>query len=76
MTTWHQTVEAELRELLGIPDGVAVAATIPLGKPAGHHGPVRRRPLGELVYDDRWDGPASWAADPDGTRHTSAGPPR
>ena len=76
MTTWHQTVEAELRELLGIPDGVAVAATIPLGKPAGHHGPVRRRPLGELIYDDRWDGPASWAADPDGTRFTSAGPPR
>ena len=37
---------------------------------------LRRRPLGELVYDDRWDGAASWASDPDGTRHTSAGPPR
>ena len=76
MTTWHQTVEADLRDLLGIPDGVAIAATIPLGRPAGNHGPVRRRPLGELVYDDRWDGAASWASDPDGTRHTSAGPPR
>ena len=57
MTTWHQLVEDELRTLLGIPDGVAIAATIPLGKPAGQHGPVRRRPLGELVYEDRWDAP-------------------
>ena len=56
MTTWHQMVEDELRPLLGIPDGVFMAATIPLGRPAGRHGPVRRRPLAELVYDDRWDG--------------------
>jgi hypothetical protein len=28
------------------------------------------------VYDDRWDAPAAWAVDPEGTRHTSAGPPR
>jgi len=76
MTTWHQVVEPELRGLLGIPDTVAIAATIPLGKPVGHHGPVRRRPLGELVYDDRWDGPAPWAVDPDGTRFTGGGPPR
>jgi nitroreductase len=74
MTTWHAFVEDELRTLLDIPDDVAIAATIPLGKPAGHHGPVRRRPLGELVYDDRWDGAAPWAVDPEGTSHTSAGP--
>ena len=76
MTTWHQLVEDELRPLLGIPDGVAIAGTIPLGRPVGHHGPVRRRPLGELVYEDRWDAPAPWAVDPEGTRFTSAGPPR
>ena len=64
LTTWHQLVEDELRELLGIPDGVAIAATIPLGRPRGQHGPVRRRPLAELVYDDRWDGVAPWAVDP------------
>ena len=66
MTIWHLFVEAELRALLGVPDEVFMAATIPLGRPAGHHGPVRRRPLGELVYEDRWDGPAPWAVDPDG----------
>lgn len=76
MTTWHQFVEAELRELVGIPEGVAIAATIPLGRPAGSHGPVRRRPLRELVYEDRWEGPAEWAVDPEGTQFTSAGPPR
>ena len=76
MTTWHQVVEDELRPLLAIPDGVFMAATIPLGRPTGHHGPVRRRPLAELVYDDRWDGVAPWAVDPEGTRFTSAGPPR
>jgi nitroreductase len=75
MTTWHAFVEDELRTLLDIPDDVAIAATIPLGKPAGHHGPVRRRPLGDLVYDDRWAGPAPWAVDPEGTSYTSAGPP-
>ena len=76
MTTWHMLVEQELRGLLGVPDGVFMAATIPLGRPAGHHGPVRRRPLGELVYDDRWDATAAWALDPEGTGFTRAGPPR
>ncbi len=76
MTTWHTVVEDELRSLLGVPDHVAIAATIPLGVPAGRHGPVRRRPLAELVYEDGWDQPAPWATDPPGTRFTSAGPPR
>lgn len=76
LTGWHTLVEDELRRLLGIPADVAIAATIPLGRPAGRHGPVRRRPLGELVYEDVWEGPAAWAVDPPGTRHTAAGPPR
>ena len=74
MTMWHHAVDGELRELLGIPDDVPIAATIPLGRPQGGHGPVRRRPLDELVYDDRWEAPAPWALEPEGTRHTSAGP--
>lgn len=70
LTMWHLGVEADLRELLGIPDHVALSACITLGRPAGSHGPVRRRPLGDLVYDDRWDGHAPWAVDPSGSRHT------
>jgi nitroreductase len=76
ITGWHQVREAELRTLLGIPDEVFIAATITLGRPAGHHGPVRRRPLTELVFEDRWDGTAGWAIDPPGTAFTAAGPPR
>lgn len=48
-TGWHHAVEAELRQLLAIPDGVFLAGTITIGKPAGHHGPVRRRPICELL---------------------------
>ena len=35
LTMWHQMVEAELRELLAIPDQVALSACITLGRPAG-----------------------------------------
>ena len=76
LSTWHLLVEDELRAAAGIPADVFVAATIALGHPEGHHGPVRRRPLGELVYEDGWGEPAPWAVDPPGTRHTRAGPPR
>jgi nitroreductase len=73
MTMWHRPAEEALRELLDIPPEVLIAATITLGRPAGHHGPVRRRPLGELVYEERWGDPASWAVDPPGTRFTRSG---
>jgi len=76
MTMWHALVEAELRALLEIPEEVAISATIPLGYPQGAHGPVRRRPVQELVFDDAWGEPAAWAEEPDGTQHTQAGPPR
>jgi len=75
MTGWHQPVEAELRQLLDIPDGVFMAATITIGRPEGGHGPVRRRPMAEVVYGERWGQAPAWAVDPPGTRHTSAGPP-
>ncbi len=75
MTSWNVVVDAELRALLGIPEDVLVAAAITIGRPQGHHGPVRRRPLDELVFLDEWGSPAPFAVDPPGTRHTSAGPP-
>lgn len=65
----------DLAAVLGLPEQGAVHATITLGEPAGHHGPVRRRPVSELVYEDSWGAPAPWAVDPEGTRYTQAGPP-
>jgi nitroreductase len=71
LTIWHVACEAALRELLEIPDDVFVAATIPLGRPEGRHGPLRRRPVRELVFDDVWEGEASWVSDPPDARVSS-----
>ena len=74
-TAWNVAVDAELRELLRIPEGVFIAGTITLGRPAGRHGPVRRRPMAELVFEEQWAAAPEWAIDPPGTAFTSAGPP-
>lgn len=63
LTMWHLGVEAELRELLEIPDRVALSACITLGVPEGNHGPVKRRPLSDVVYDDGWALTPSWCDD-------------
>ncbi len=76
ITGFHGAVEAELKELLEIPEEVFITCTVTLGKPAGKHGPVRRRPMAELVFGDQWEAAPAWADDPPGTRHTSAGPPK
>ncbi|MHB8682408.1 MAG: nitroreductase family protein [Acidimicrobiales bacterium] len=74
LTQVQALAEPELRAALGIPDDVALHATITLGHPAGRHGPVRRRPLSELVCEDEWGRAPAWAVDPPGTRFTGAGP--
>ena len=76
LTHWHEPVAAGLAELLRLPDDAVIAATITLGHPAGSHGPVRRRPLAEAVFEDTWGSSPAWAIDPPGTRFTGAGPPR
>jgi nitroreductase len=75
-TGFNKLVEEELRELLEVPDHVFMAGTVTIGRPVGHHGPVRRRPLSELVYAGVWGESAPWAIDPPGTEHTQAGPPK
>ena len=72
MTGWHFEIEEDLRAVLGIPPDVRIVCTIPLGHPQGAHGPVRRRPMSELVYDGGWAETATWAVDPPGTRFASA----
>jgi len=76
ITGFHAAVDAELKSLLGIPEEIFISCTLTLGKPVGHHGPVRRRPMAELVFGDHWGAAPAWAVDPPGTRYTSAGPPR
>jgi len=60
LTMWHLGVEDELRAVLDIPDHVALSACITLGVPQGSHGPLKRKPLGDLTYDDGWGQRAPW----------------
>jgi nitroreductase len=64
LTMWHLGVEAELRELLAIPDTAAMSACITLGVPEGNHGPVKRKPLSEVAFDDAWGSSADWIVQP------------
>jgi len=56
--------------------GLYPGYALTIRKPAGSHGPVRRRPIAELVDEEEWAHAPDWAVDPPGTRHTAAGPPR
>ena len=60
LTMWHLGVEDELKSLLGIPDEVALSACVTLGVPEGNHGPVKRKPLDEMVFDDAWGRRPDW----------------
>lgn len=70
LTMFHQVRDAEIRQELAIPDEAFIAATLTLGHPAGSHGPVRRKPLDQLVFEEAWGSAPAWALDPPGTRFT------
>jgi hypothetical protein len=42
---------------LGLPPGVHSYALLPIGYPMGRFGPVRRVPVADVVYEDRWGQP-------------------
>jgi nitroreductase len=44
-----------LREAVGVPGEWFLAGHIVIGWPRGHHGPVRRRPVADVVFRNRWD---------------------
>ncbi|MGA2128205.1 MAG: nitroreductase family protein [Xanthobacteraceae bacterium] len=54
LTTRHLLYQTETEAALGLPPGVHSYAIIPIGYPEGKFGPVRRGPLSEIVYQDRW----------------------
>lgn len=43
-----------VREVLSLPETFAALCLIPVGYPRGRFGPVRRRPLEEIMRFDRW----------------------
>ncbi len=46
--------ENEFKQVLGVPKQVTVYAFVPVGWPAGRFGPVRRRPVADVVHWGRW----------------------
>src|SRR5258708_14600002 len=46
----------EVNPLLGIPEGVSILAILPFGYPAEAvgKGQKKRKPLGEVAYNERW----------------------
>jgi nitroreductase len=56
LTSWASYGgEALLRTAVGVPDDWMLAGHVVVGWPRGNHGPVRRRPLSQVVSLDRWD---------------------
>ena len=56
LTTMAVAEEPRVKGLLGVPDSYAIAAVVPLGKPARQVTKLRRRPVPEFVTCDRFDG--------------------
>jgi nitroreductase len=54
LTTRHLQYEKEVEAALGLPPGMHSYAILPIGYPMGRFGPVRRAPLSDIVYLDRW----------------------
>jgi len=57
LTTLYLNFEAEAEAALGLPSDVHSYALLPIGYPMGRFGPVRRVPLADVVYEDRWGRP-------------------
>jgi len=56
MTTMPVRCEADLRFLFGIPETVAVASLVVLGRPVAPARRLRRAPVGSFTWVDRYDG--------------------
>jgi nitroreductase len=56
ITTMAIAEEPALKRLLGIPEPFAVAAVVPLGKPAKQPKRLNRVTVGDLTHLERWEG--------------------
>ena len=63
ITGFHRRWDAEIRELLGIPEGQVPHALMPIGYPSDKIGPVGRRPVRKAASLDTWGEPWPFAAE-------------
>jgi nitroreductase len=54
LTTLYLSFEKEVEAALGLPPNVHSYALLPVGYPIGRFGPVRRVPLADVVFENRW----------------------
>lgn len=54
--------EEELRNLLSIPESNEIHCVLPIGYPTDRHGPLRRKPVADVVYMDRFGETWNYAA--------------
>ena len=57
LMTLHLVFEKEAEAAMGLPPNFHSYALLPIGYPTGRFGPVRRVPLADVVYEDRWGQP-------------------
>ena len=54
LTTIHAYFEDEVKAILGLPPEVQTYALMPIGYPQGKFGPIKRRPVSEVAYLDKY----------------------
>ena len=54
ITAWHLMLEHEWKRELRIPKDVNTYAVVPVGWPRGRFGPVKRRPVQEVIHRNYW----------------------
>ena len=65
LTTLLCMSEPDVKELLNIPEDWATAAMVPLGYSVGvGYGPIARKPVESLFFQDSWDQPINLAVEP------------
>jgi len=57
LTTLYLEFEKEAEAAMGLPPNFHSYALLPIGYPMGRFGPVRRVPLADVVYENRWGQP-------------------
>lgn len=57
LTTIHMFFEDEVKAILGLPPEVQTYALLPIGYPVNKFGPIKRRPVSEVVCLDRYGNP-------------------
>jgi len=60
ITTLHPVVDERVKALVEIPDEAQIVYCVPLGYPRGRFGPLNRKPLREIVSEDKWGSTPDW----------------